>query len=869
MESYRTIRAIRILLLLSFTVRAVCAFAAPSEQELPPLPSIERDVNLIYDRQYSRPQIPPLRTTSDGRVALQTRTRSDSASGKVFDFYLMAPEQIQGSFQSSPAGAEILASTTPVALARASFVDTSDDGESFHSAICETQTLPKTCGPSSTHDCYNFSVVTPFHNEQRNRMEIWRTEVEVEVADPKTADAAIVSIATRKPIRGVSWPGISSMLETVMTGDGRLVVGRVAQSPVTWRDTGTGEKQTTEPNVVYGYIPQSQNPCDVSQLRGPYPITHAHYHNAIRNNYGFAAYPMRDGAGRLISNGADFGGSYAWIDSKGNNLFFGTFRQSILQDNEPAFRLRCVGGGQCDAPTENMTRDTIGISVSGLWTKGRTILLDNVLNNVDWNLRARPSGHVEAKLYRGDRGWIHVGSGRDNSSDTAVHMPPGGVGNINFIDSLENKLNAFTALHPSVPRDVAWWVSMGKSTDLVAFDDWVSPYVFINSDMVQSIEGDALEPNYRRIQNAATGRLFNPPRYGEIIGNGRIEPVALGGIRGKGFFNKARWGIRYNIARNRNRELGNQDWYLGIFVDPRFGSAETSRRLIEFPDGSAIDLFGHTELQYFVEGVGRRSVPLPQRLRNSHFNHLGFRIGFEGAIELFFDGMLVDRWQRSNKWKPHFKIERGALWLGVGQAQQGGFSGWLDEFKMISNADDMSAEEFCNHASGSIVGLSDTAPSNLRSQSAALPPISFDFVNEFLTTEHRYANYLCYTDNRSEDGWINLKELPAGVVSLRQPIIFPEGPLVANLPRPDSTGNAFCLSCHHSDGTDHLPDSLTPQALAHQDINAESDKRRQTSQPPAQIFGNVPAGLFGEGEPLVHEFADDGLLIDEYLFDSE
>ena len=55
----------------------------------------------------------------------------------------------------------------------------------------------------------------------------------------------------------------------------------------------------------------------------------------------------------------------------------------------------------------------------------------------------------------------------------------------------------------------------------------------------------------------------------------------------------------------------------------------------------------------------------------------------------------------------------------------------------------------------------------------------------------------------------------------------------------------------------------------HRDINAEYDKRRQTSQPPAQIFGNVPAGLFGEDKPPVHEFADDGLFVDEFLFDSE
>lgn len=843
--------------------------AAPAERDLPPTPSIDRDVNLIYNKTYSRPQIPPLRTTSDGRVALQTKTRTDKANDDVFQFYLMAPEKLKASFQSSPKGAEILSSNLPISLPRSKFVNSNARGESVHSAICETNSLPKLCGASGNNDCYEFKVITPFYNADMKRMEIWSTPVEVEVSEPKSEYASIKRISTQASTRGVSWKGVKSMLETIMTADGKLMVGRIAQSEITWPDSSIGRQRTSQPNVIYSFIPQNQDACDVSELRGPYPITHAHHHDKIRDNYGFAAYPMRDGIGNKIANGADFGGSYAWIDSLGNNLFFGTFNQSIMNGNAPSFNLRCVGGGSCPNPTENMTKDTIGISVNGLWTKGRTILLDNALNNVDWNLQARDSGHTEAKLYRGNEGWIHVGSGRDNAGDTASHMPAGGVGNINFIDSIENKLNAFSAFTPSVPRDVAWWVSTGKSTDLVSFDDWLNPMVFIDSDMTQSIEGEALEPNANHIQNAATGRVFNPPSFGEIIGNSRIEPVALGGVQGKGFFSRGRSGIRYTIPSNRNGKLDQQNWYLGLFIDPRIGTNTDKRKLIEFPDGSLISLAGLNKVTYSESGAGEQTITLSESLSNQTYSHLGFRIYNEGAIELFLNGILINTWDRPNRWKSLFKISNGQLWLGRGQNRNNGFSGWLDQFKVIAEADKMNAETFCNHASGSLVSVGNRANAYFKTKSSELSNTALQLINQNLATPYQSNRYWCFTENRSVDGWVDLKALPNGLSSLREHILFPEGPLVSNQPRPDSSQNEFCLSCHQSDNTNFLPNTLKANALQSINIDAESDPRRQPSQPPAKIYGNVPAHIFGQDKPPMDEYSNYGIFIDRFLFDED
>ena len=47
--------------------------------------------------------------------------------------------------------------------------------------------------------------------------------------------------------------------------------------------------------------------------------------------------------------------------------------------------------------------------------------------------------------------------------------------------------------------------------------------------------------------------------------------------------------------------------------------------------------------------------------------------------------------------------------------------------------------------------------------------------------------------------WI-FENVPTGATPVREAINFPEGPLRAGAPRPDSSTNTFCLSCHHAEG---------------------------------------------------------------------
>ena len=126
------------------------------------------------------------------------------------------------------------------------------------------------------------------------------------------------------------------------------------------------------------------------------------------------------------------------------------------------------------------------------------------------------------------------------------------------------------------------------------------------------------------------------------------------------------------------------------------------------------------------------------------------------------------------------------------------------------------------------------------------------------------SQYLCFDHNANQDGWVDLNVLPEGVSSLRESILFPEGPLKYNQPRPDSSSNAFCLSCHSDDGSDVRPASLLIDALIIRPLILQDDDRRQPMQPPAKIFGHIPAHSFAD-LPATDITADQGRDSDEFI----
>ena len=86
--------------------------------------------------------------------------------------------------------------------------------------------------------------------------------------------------------------------------------------------------------------------------------------------------------------------------------------------------------------------------------------------------------------------------------------------------------------------------------------------------------------------------------------------------------------------------------------------------------------------------------------------------------------------------------------------------------------------------------------------------------------------------------------MPPGTTSLREAINFPEGPLRSGAPRPDSSSNEFCRTCHTATSFG----GLTLEALElRADVPADDDPRRQPLQPLRRVFGNVPAGWIPAG----------------------
>jgi len=93
----------------------------------------------------------------------------------------------------------------------------------------------------------------------------------------------------------------------------------------------------------------------------------------------------------------------------------------------------------------------------------------------------------------------------------------------------------------------------------------------------------------------------------------------------------------------------------------------------------------------------------------------------------------------------------------------------------------------------------------------------------------------------SKDKTAQMHSLPAGSVSIRAAMHFPEGPLYHDAPRPDSTTNEFCLACHSKND---IVSGLTVEALRYKNgVLAKMDPRRQPTQPHTFISGNIPTSF--------------------------
>jgi hypothetical protein len=868
----------------------LAAIPSAPARALPEVPAIERDVALIEAQEFTRPHIPPLRTSADGRVGVNP----NPIRGGKARFYLMVPEGITEPYSSGPAGDEILAGLTPFDIPDSRFRH-SADRLGRHYTICDATSEFRAPGestnpyPCASDDCYDLVVITS-SSPGPGRRRLWGTTITVRINSPKTADAAISRITTAPPQAGPE-VNADSFFEPMVTNDGLLLVFRVATDDFGWAPDRTSEPRRHYVDLVYS-LNAAGNPCDVRGWTTFYPISHAPYDFAVNSRYGFAMHPFRDATGQILPDGSDLGISYPWVDRTGTNLFFTAVGTQLavggllLEDgSQTRYPARCVPGTPCQLALEPGD-PTRGHGVVGLWTKGKMVLLDGTLNNTDYGMQIKDGAHRLVELYaagtglRGvESGEVRVGSGRD-VSDAG---PATSIGNSTIVDSLENIFHLFPLLQPLTTSDVVWTVNSGKASDEIAFDDWLDLDALIVSEMVgaTSFEPTAVDGKGRIhyydgwrdgafrdpvfIQNAATALpdQLPVPAAGITYGNVRLEPVALGGIRGRGLWLDGQSGLEYEIAI---QDAGADDipWYFGIFLDSRFADDENERTLIGFPDGSRIRLRGRRAILYkMVGGATTHEIDLVEPLPEKSWSHLGFQVQPQNAGIIFYlNGFAFDL--APVEARPGFNLSEGSLFVGKDRNDaHDGVRGWIDRFVLIGR--ELGSEPACNQAHGTLAALDEkggaTSSNEWIAATQRYPARAHERIAASLAAPST-TRYICFHGYR-HDYENTLATLPSGFRSVRRELVFPEGPLTYGQPRPDSSDNPFCLSCHSGTGKGGLD---LGALVRNPDLPMQDDPRRQPSQPLRRVFGNLPANWLGNGKPpRPIEAPSGGLKVDALL----
>lgn len=829
----------------------------------PQPPALQRDIHLVEDNEFLDPYIPALRTSNDGRIAIEVEKGT-------LDFYLMTPEKVNGPlFKSAPGTSQILADQSPYRVTHHPY------GNAYygHQTLCETtsafpssgsDTNPYLCGANGDNDCYDLTHIGWVYTGTEAPIRLWGTPVTVEVSNPKTPQAKIVNVTVGDSVSGPEMAG-PTFWEITTTSDGRLIVGRMDRYELTFVNARTGNSHTGRYEMIYSLLEDGANACDVREWKRFFPIAHAPVDPRVKGKYGFAAFPFRTGEGEYVSELTDFGSTYPWIDREGNNLFMTTLDQQ-LTDHSSEYPNRCVPGTSCMVQDN---RDGLkGDAMIGLWTQGKQIHIDNMMNNTDWGLPLNPNGHRLVTMYENADGSpveVRAGTGGRTKHRDYPGLP-GRTNNTAIMDSVQSLFNHDAQLFPRSPRDVVWHMSNGKATDELVFDDYLNPDGFIVTNMMASLSehypiynnGFSRNSGFSNdvhLQNAATAepRRWRIPAYGLVErGTGRVEPVALGGVHGRGFWLSGDNAIRYDVP-DQPRDPRDSNWYVSLFIDSRFANDGQQRNLIRYPDGTSLAVEGRSHLLFMQNNDVIERVALPQALPMAGWAHIGLNLSDRNRnISLLHNGYEFQNIRIDGGF---FNISAGDLVVGG----SGGFKGWIDDFKVFAQT--ANPEVACNHAAGTLIGIDGNASWN--NIAGRYPQASHAAINRLVSASGRqtHSRYACYTDYNDVLG-IDVMNPPANTVSIREAINFPEGPVVHNKPRPDSVANQFCLSCHHDEGPGGLDlDALTLDAS----LTATDDPRRQPTQHLRLVHGNIPAGWLDGRIQNAQKAGPEGFLLDPVL----
>lgn len=935
---FKSFTLLFFILMLSITTRA----------QLPefPIRNIDTITAKKIDGQYktTTPHLPVHDMTKDGRIGI---LRSKSSR-----FYVLKPERINTHLKhpaNNTMGAGVLKDADPYYSFSQNYFRNNGYGNALkeyqnsRNIICEKFESrghnPKVCA-GGTRDCYDITIVSRFNHKNKTSVRFASVEARFEVSKPKTSSAKIekVTIFKNSIKLGPAW-SVSKVAEPNIVGDNRLLMTRVHKEDLKLHD-GSVVKNV---NIAYNVYPEKNakgertEQCDVTQWTMPRwkPVAYAPYDsiNQMPRRYKFARFPFRDSLGNLIPKDGVLGGSYPWMDKDAGNLFFEAFGPGNNWYNWVNGVIRTPFDepevGSYDYPAakdqfktyEAQGARTMGISMLGFWTRGKVVLFDGQLNNVDYNFALsdriiggnRVQVHRKVKLYGSTpKGQYYetLGAGRELGSEVLrkeyhQFLTP----NTSFLGSPENRFYYLKKAMPVTPRDVVWHFGSTRHTDEIAFDDFMSPYIVINAEMTGAVgyqpsretmkHYDGFDNGIARtnkyldrfpeeptghpvlIQNSATAtdNFMKLPGYGRPIGNIRLEPIAKGGIHGKGLWLDGSAGIQFQIPDQSGAAFQLDDqktFYLGVFLDTRrpTGGDSHYQRLVEHSNGNRIVLNKYfnrnatpetnidtVELRNANDQVLGKAV-IPSALRRNHnmWTHLGVQFSGHQAPVLFVDGMKVGLFQPQGRFtvgdlKSFFRLTAGdRLALGTEGAKTRGFRGWVDNFQVIARVPTW--EEKCNYAMGTIIRVSSSNP-YYYGRAKAIPKL----VHEKLTRQtnsQEGSKFTCYVrygersmqDLTSNDLRAHKGNLPAGVTAVRDILTHEKRFLKYGKKRPDFSKNNFCLSCHTPKLAFTKPQldirALQPDPRGR---NVEDDPRRQPSQPQKMIRGIIPANYFGSGNP--------------------
>jgi len=762
---------------------------------------------------------------------------------------------------------------------------------------------PYSCPNDSAADCYDLTMIgTQF--APGAAVELWGTPFTVKIKSPKTKYAFIESVTTGSPVRGPTLSGINSWFEPLTSGDGRLLVGRdgfhnmfyaVAAETEAACDVTTW---TDRHEITHAYFDPDM------RVGGTRTVTDGKVDQDAR--YGIATYRMKDGAGQYLADNVTTKFTYPWMDKAGDNIFFTSVDATLFYNDGGTIKTRYPA--ECYDPSSTCTTqpsgaleqvDTLpnlrGIGLFGAWTHGKILLVDNLTNNIDYGTGWGDNNQYNITLYddAGADAKVRIG-GAGNIIGTFNNFPgPGSLplASVNpyvyIIDSVENLFNDIPNMVPSTIRDTVWYLNLGKVTDKVVFDEWLNPNLFIWSEWMPTLVHTdtsvpaANRPTYMHyrdgfisgtgqsvfgsgfgeaiwFQNGATGLDWDVPGYGltyqpdasEPI---RAEPIAMGGIEGRGLWLFEDNNVTYSVPVQSSKTYTDHPWWVSLYIDPAANDDTVQRKVLTFPDGSTIRIKGREQIEIVANGTDTATdtFTIVSNGSTRQWRHIGFQISTSGdKVDFYLDGFKKGSWSAGASSTRLFRMQSGDFILGRPLQSQVtsavlGYKGWTDSLMLA--AQQPGPELICNYANGTLVGLNSSYTGDLLTQANEYPVSSHTAVTTLLSGSSKttYPKYACMHDYTS-DLDMDSNSIPTNTVSIRGDVNFPEGPLVVGSPRPDSTTNNFCLSCHT---TASSQEELKFSALNSVSNSVEDDLRRQPGQGPRLRYGNMPANHYGLNAP--------------------